>query len=281
MTKLSISRAWDEAAAVLKRDAGTLYLIAFGLGTLPQLVAGALLPNGSASGSGILLALLMLASLAVGVAGSVAITALALGRENVVGRGLALGFRRMPSLFAASLLLLVAFLILIAVVGAVAGLTPENAFAAGGQPTPKATLALLIGLLAAVLIGARFLLTTPVAAAEGGNPIAILRRSWSLTAGNYGRLLLFLILLAVAGLVFLFAVMTVSGLIVALTLGPPQPGSTAGFVAGLIVAAANALFVLIFTVVMARVYAQLAGTSGAATAPGASDAGRDTGSGDA
>ena len=122
MTKLSLSRAWDEAAAILKRDAGTLYLIGFGLGTLPQLILGALLPAPAAGTPSVLPLLNLLAVLAIGTAGSIAVTALALGRETIVGRGLALGFRRMPSMLGASLLLAAAFVLVASVAAALAGL---------------------------------------------------------------------------------------------------------------------------------------------------------------
>jgi hypothetical protein len=59
----------------------------------------------------------------------------------------------------------------------------------------------------------------------------------------------------------MLAVILVSGVIVALALGQPEPGSAAAFVGSLVVAAANGVFVLIFTVAVAKVYAQLAGNS--------------------
>jgi hypothetical protein len=45
MTTLSISRAWTETAEILKRDAGPLFIIAFALVALPQVILTALAPT--------------------------------------------------------------------------------------------------------------------------------------------------------------------------------------------------------------------------------------------
>ena len=262
MTKLSISRAWDETAAILKRDGGTLYLIAFGLCALPQVLMQAVLPAPSPDVSRSLVSLLLfLASLAIGTIGTLAITSLALGRETVVGRSLKLGARRFLSLLGATVLLLAALLVVSAILTALFGLTPENAFTADNQPTPRASAMVLLVLFIALLIGTRFLLTTPVAAGEEGGSFAILRRSWALTAGNYWRLLGFLLLIGVAALAFTMAVTVVSGILIAAIAGPPAPGSPGALTALLIASAANALFVVCFSVLMARIYAQLSGNA--------------------
>jgi Membrane domain of glycerophosphoryl diester phosphodiesterase len=262
MTKLSISRGWDETAAILKRDGGTLYLLAFGLGTFPQVLLHAMTPAQPGSGGqGTLALVLMFVFLVVGVIGSLAITALALGLERVVGRSLAHGARRVLPLLGATLILMLMLLVTAALLSALFGLTPENAFTGPNQLSPKAAGMVLVLLLAAVLIGARFILTTPAAAAEKGGPLAILRRSWTLTAGNYWRILGFLLLMVIAALVLILSVTFVTGIAFGAVAGPPAPGSPGALTQLLIVAAVNAVFVLAFNVLIARIYAQIVGVA--------------------
>ena len=45
MAKLSITTAWNETAAFVKRDAGPLFLIAFGFAVLPSIILQVLLPG--------------------------------------------------------------------------------------------------------------------------------------------------------------------------------------------------------------------------------------------
>ena len=265
--KLSINRAWEEAAGILKRDFGTLFLIAFALTALPQIALQALGPAAPPAGSGAgLILVMMVVVLLVGMIGNVAIAALALGRESVVGSALRHGLRRAPPLFAATMLLFVALLLVAGVVATLNGLTPETALD-GGKPSAAATRSVTIMLLIGVAVGTKFLLTTQVAAGESGGPIAILRRSWRLTNGIYWRLLGFFLVVVIAYLLIAFAVTAVLGIVVALVAGPPQPGSLGALIMLLVSGAFNAAFVAIFITTLSRIYVQAAGepSGGAAT----------------
>jgi ABC-type Fe3+ transport system permease subunit len=103
------------------------------------------------------------------------------------------------------------------------------------------------------------LMSAPVASAENAGPIAILRRSWELTAGNWWRLFAFIAMIVLAALVLALAVRTASGILIQVALGPPQPMSTSALVIAIILALLNAVLTVVLAVMLARIYAQLAG----------------------
>ena len=124
--------------------------------------------------------------------GNLAISVLALRPGVSVGEAIQQGARRfLPVLGAALLIGLASMLAMLPVVLlAAAGLA-----VALGIPALAAIPALLmIPLL--VFLWTRLLLANPIGAVEPGGPVAILKRSWALTAGRFWQLLGFLILLA-------------------------------------------------------------------------------------
>jgi len=107
------------------------------------------------------------------------------------------------------------------------------------------------------------MLMTPVAAAEAGGPVAIIRRSWKLTSGHFARLLGFVLLLVVVVIVVSLVVSSLFGILVAAIAGRPEPGSVAALLLMLIGGVVNAAVGIVFTTMVARIYVQLAGaTSG-------------------
>jgi hypothetical protein len=266
MTRLSITSAWEETAAILKRDFGLLFLIAFGFAVLPQLALQALAPAGEPQGGvNVLLPILFAMVLLIGMVGNIAIAALAIGRESVVGNAIRLGFKRALPLFLATLLLVVGIVLLTSVISAVNGVTPENMFQQPGQPSPAAARTILILFVFIIALGTRFLLTTQVAAAETGGPVAILRRSWSLTKGHYWRLLGFFLLMMIAFLLISMAVVTVVGTLAALVAGPLHPGSLGALIVLLVAGLFNAAFVVVFLAMLSRIYVLVAGSHPPAT----------------
>jgi hypothetical protein len=145
-------------------------------------------------------------------------------------------------------------LVVIVLVAGVAGLVTAPA---AGQ-APSAGVVLLI-LLAAALTYAVFQLTIPVAAAEGGGPVHLVSRSWTLSRGNYLRLLGF-VLLVLVGLVFVvMAGQFGIGSMVAVALGPPDAGTVSALIISLAVALIQAFFTVVFAIMLARIYLQLTG----------------------
>jgi hypothetical protein len=269
---LSITKAWDETSAFVKHDAGPLFLIAFGLGVLPgiilQFVAGRLIgpafavPPGTTPDFGPFLAalpvilILLVPVIALSIWGHLTIATLALRRETVIGAAFRAAVRRILPLFGATLLLVLAAIVVTIPMLALVGI---------GTGTPRLGLLALVFLLlwlAFVFVAIRVMLMTPVAAAESVGPIAIVRRSWELTAGHFWKLLGFLLLIMIVLLVCATAVGAAGGILLTLTLGEPKPGTFSWLVLQLLSGVLQAIFVTYMIVVLTRIYAQLTGNAG-------------------
>jgi ABC-type multidrug transport system fused ATPase/permease subunit len=143
--------------------------------------------------------------------------------------------------------------------GLVGGILIGGAAAAG---VPVLAIVFGLGLLiAAIYIGIRMSLIAPVVAVDRiRNPIEALRRSWELTHGNTGRILLFFVLLGVAFAVVLMVIMAVIGLILTLVAG----FEAAKMIAAVISSLLTAVMTLYFIAVMASIHRQLSGPSAGA-----------------
>ncbi len=121
------------------------------------------------------------------------------------------------------------------------------------------TALLLIVTLGVVVWGwIRSSLVAPVIAVERVyNPVKALIRSWGLTKGNAGRLLLFYFLLGLAFAIVGIVVLGLIGLVLAVLL-PAEPAKVGG---ALMQSLFTGLFVLYFIAVLAAVHRQLAGPS--------------------
>src|SRR5689334_6081893 len=108
--KLSITRAWDEASAFVRHEAGPLFLIVFGLAVLPglilQAIAARLVGPGFQMEPGVkpdlgpflaalpYIILMLVPVLLLSIWGHLTINTLALRRETVIGSALRHGARR-------------------------------------------------------------------------------------------------------------------------------------------------------------------------------------------
>jgi hypothetical protein len=262
MQRLSITQAWNETAEFVKRDFGPLFAIALALIALPNFALQALAPTPVGAGAGTKLALwLLLLAIAIlcSMAGSLAISGLALGRETIVGRAIGHGFRRLPSMLGASLLVGIPLCIVAALLAALLGVRIETLTMPTPENVGRLFLFLLILLVLFLPIWVRLMLMTPVAAGETVGPVAIVRRSWGLTSGHFWKLLGFVLLLVIVLVVVSIAVSSVVGIILSLALGRPQPGSLSMLLMLLVSGVVNAAFTVVFTTMVARIYAQLAG----------------------
>jgi hypothetical protein len=266
MTNLSISVAWNETASFVKRNFGALSTIAFAFVALPSVAMQALGPAQVAPGQDPQLGwwlLLFPVVLLLSIVGTLAISALALNRENVVGDAIKLGFRRFPAVFGASLLVGLAALLLMIPAVLVLGLRAAELSNPNPAGAGRIALAFLLFFLIFMFIWVRLMLMTPAATAESGGPISILRRSWELTSGRFWKLLGFALLFVLAGAIVIISITMVIGILVALFAGPPAPGSVSALLMLLLGGICNALFVLFFTTMLSRIYVQLTGrTSG-------------------
>lgn len=189
MTALDFGGLWTSAAQIVRREAGLLMPVAGALLFLPQLLLawqlGDLTPEMLRADSQAWRLLLLLAPVVIiSIIGQLAIILLVAGGPD--GQGLHTG----EALHRAWALLLPAI-----AASMIQGL-------AVGFGT-------LLFILPGFYIMARLVLTVPVLALEGGDPLLALRKSWRLTEGQ-GFRILFMLLLLIAG--FLLVSMVISGL---------------------------------------------------------------------
>ncbi|MFN3945477.1 MAG: hypothetical protein ACK4K7_11170 [Allosphingosinicella sp.] len=259
MSRISVSDAWSESAAFLRREARLVLPVAFLLVALPQALvqslSGGAVPGQPQAEPSVVGGLLMLPMMSVTLIGTIALCALALRPGLSVGEAIRVGGRRFLPLLGALLLAALGLALLFLPIFVVIGFS-----AARGATGAGAVVAVLLLIAAGVTIGVRLLLTTPVAAVEPGGPIAILKRSWSLTGPVFWKLLGLLLLVLLAMLVVMMAVGAVFGLLVILVAGPPQPGGGFGsFLILLVTAVIQALVTAFMMTLFSRVYAQLVG----------------------
>jgi hypothetical protein len=267
MSKLSLSKVWEETKAVIAHDGKLLTSVALALIVLPAAVFTAVFPGGMATATmgaiqtGSLLTLVpVLIVLLVMLTGQLALTRLAIGPSVSVGGAISHAARRLP-VFVAFALIVGAAMFLVVLVAAVAVAATAGAGATEAQlaKSPMA-LALTLFLIASYL----FLLTRIIALAasftstEPVGPLRIIQRSWALTSGNFWRLLAFLALFLVSTGIALFALGSVSVVAIQLLLGKIESMSASALVLALIEAVASGAVTAVFTVMLARIYVQLA-----------------------
>ncbi|MBA4086573.1 MAG: hypothetical protein C0491_02070 [Novosphingobium sp.] len=115
---------------------------------------------------------------------------------------------------------------------------------------------ILAAFVAMVWCSLRMALVAPVLAIEGErNPIEALRRSWTLTQGNSGRLLAFLVLLGLLFAVVYGLAMMLVGVVLVLTTGGELQRVLTAAVSSAITSGA----LIYFIAVLAAVYRQLGG----------------------
>lgn len=270
MAKLSLTEAWNEAAAFVKREARLLFPIALLFVALPMTAVRLLMPPEAPPGqlpeAGAWMAALP-AAIIVGMIGNIAIATLALRPGTSVGEALANGLRRMPVLLGTTLLIGIAS----AAVGLAVVTLVAILFGGGAAPSQQGAVrvvlvALVVLLPLAFYVFARLVATTPAAAAERVGPIGLIRRSWSLTASSAWTLVGFLLLVSVLFVVISVAAGAVLGILFIAAAGPPEPGSASAILILIADALINSVIAVYMTVMVARIYAQLSG-SAPASAP--------------
>jgi hypothetical protein len=254
MAKVSISEAWDETRAVLVRDGKLISSVALALLVLPGVVLNVLLPHGVSIGTGqqavwVVVAVVVLLSTFIG---QLSVLRLAMGPHISVGEAIGHSAARLLPFFGAFLLWVVPFLVLGSIPYAIIRGHPADASTAAG-----------VGLLAlmalAMFLAIRLLLIGPVASAERGGSLAIIRRSWDLTQGNWWRLFGFVLVFAIGAIVLIMAVSSGLGLAARLTIGQVTPLSVAGLLLVIVAQVLTAAIYVVLFVMQARIYLQLAG----------------------
>ena len=270
MSRLSISAAWDETRAILARDGKLFASVALALVSLPSAVSRLMNPSGATDDNtaiGVLIVQIV-ASL-VALAGQLALIRLALGPSITVGGAIAHGIRRVPAYFLAALIVIAALVIAaipFGVVLAAMGVTVDPT----SQSVPLTPATAVLGLIYFALmcfIGVRMAMASPAASAEPIGPIAILRRSWQLTEGHWWKLFGFLVVFVIGAVVLLGGIEIGFGVVVTMALGPAQAMSPSALVMALVMAVVSAVISTGFAVMLARIYAQLAGLDAQASVP--------------
>lgn len=265
MASISISTAWEETSKRVRRDVGLLVPVALALIVLPGVVLDQLRPApDTAAAAATALHPSMLVnplSLLITLFASLAITLLALRPGISVGEALRSGLGRLGVAVGSSLLLGVAFALLV---------LPVLPILTGGEAAlekmnPAVTL-LLLAYMVAVLVAliyvlVRMLLLNTVAAAEHIGVFATISRTWDLSRGLFGRLLGFLLIFLAASVVASVAVVAAGGTIL-IGLGRLLGDEALGqLLLQLLTNTVNAGFVTWLYLMLADIYRQLAATS--------------------
>jgi hypothetical protein len=251
MRKLSLSTAWEESREVLRHDGRLLAIVALALIAFPSTIQAILTPpapQGELPPPGPWMIVAAVAIL-IGIVGQIAIVRLAVGPHTTVGEAIGHGARRMPAYFAAVLIwvmpLAIAIVVLISTWGE--------------KPTGVRALLFILIMVIGIFFVIRLIMMPAVASTDRYGPIGILNRSWALTRGNWWRLFAFLAAFVVGALCAIIAVEAVVGTIVTLILGTPEPMSVGTLIIVLVTQLIIAAISVVYFVMVARIYVQLAG----------------------
>ena len=267
MSRLSLSRAWDESKEIFARDGSLLTTVALALLVLPEILVGVISPPSvmAQSASGRLIA--MVAAF-VGVIGQLAIVRLALGPSTTVGQAIAHGARRFPAtLGALAILIIVLGIVVVPLLVALMMAGMIEMPVEGQTPPPSFATALLLIVIAALFLAVKLIMTVPVASAEPVGPLTILKRSWKLTGGNYWALFGVELLLLTAALVLLLSAQFVGGAIAQVLGGNIEPFSVSALILSTFMGAAQAVFTVLASVMLARIYVQLGSAEAEVSVP--------------
>ena len=253
MTKLSIGQAWSETVEVVKRNGRLIVPVALAFAVIPAtLFALAVppVPAGQIREPGLWMVLYPLMIL-VALIGQMAIMRMAIGPAASVGEAIRHALRRSPSVIGAALMfaLPAAAILVPAAVPLLANPT---------SPPPAASLVFSVAFIIALCLWVRLMLMTASGVAEAIGPVAIVKRSWALTRGNFWRLLAMTLLFGMVAWIAISAVEWVTGSMLIVALGKPEPWSVSALLIALIGTIAQTIASVLFAVLLARIYVQLA-----------------------
>lgn len=269
MATISVSKAWDETTAFIKRERRLVSPVVLALVFLPTLLFRVFAPQPTLPElmAGNYPAWLLWVSYGlffVQLVGGAALILMALGSREAVGATIATGFKRAVMVVLATLLgalIATPILIVLLIVAGVAGGLPTDPT---GLPPGLMVIIGVFCLLFALLV-LRVILFIPAAVAEPIGPWAALKRGWELGRGNGGRLIATMVLLFLGAMVVNYAATAVVGSAARLVLGSNQGPSLGGILVALVVAALGAAVFLVQYVLLANLYRQAASGESAAS----------------
>jgi hypothetical protein len=254
MTKLSIGQAWSETVEVAQRESRLIVPIGLAFAVIPATLFALAVPPAPAGEMpepgawAVLYPLLILAALI----GQMAIMRLAIGPASSVAESIRHALRRLPAVIGAALIFgIPAAAIIVPIVMPI--------MAHPTKPPPVAALLFLIACIVFLCVWVRLMLMTAAGVAERIGPVTIVKRSWALTRGHFWRLLAMALLFGVAAVVAISAVQWVSGTVLIFALGKPEAWSVSALLIALIAAITETIVSVLFAVLLARLYVQLAG----------------------
>jgi Membrane domain of glycerophosphoryl diester phosphodiesterase len=267
MAQLSLSKAWEDTRAIFARDGSLLTAVALALFVLPQIIVGLVTPSVGAAVSTQGRVIWIIGAL-IGLVGQLALVRLAVGPSTAVGQAIQHGARRFLPTIGAFLILVAAMALVLVPLMIVLFLTGTVQIPVEGQPPPPsfAALAAVIA-LASVLVSVKFALSVAISSTEQVGPLQILKRSWTLTRGHYWRILAFVLMLVVTALVLGIVAQSVGGIFAELIGDQITPFSLGALVIALLEAIASAVVSTLFSVMLARIYLQLAGREAQTSVP--------------
>lgn len=254
--KLSLSRAWEETREVFSRDGRLLVPVALALLALPAAALGVSSPKTPADITPSFY-LLFLFVVLFAVAGQIALNRLAVPPDSTVGGAIKRGFERLlPVLIAVIPVFLLIAVVFVVLASALLALGLVNAPIAGAPP-PLGLAAVMV--LTMLIVFSIFQLVVPISAAEAGGPLQLLSRAWLLSKSNYWRLTAFLAIAWIGMLFFWLIGQLIPGIAIAAVSGPPERGSIGAILVALVGGIVQAAWTTVTSVMVARVYTQLAG----------------------
>ena len=255
MPKLSLSRAWEEANVVLARDGRLFVAVALGLFVLPGLILSVSMPvaeAGKLPPAGAWVAVAIAVTL-IWTVFQLAVLRLAMEPHVSVGEAIVHGGKRLLPYIAAMLCWALPILFIGSVLSAY---LVENE----ANPPVAASLGLLALTVVGTFLGVRMMPSSAVASAENIGPIAILRRSWDLSRGNWWRLFVFFLMFAIGAVCLVWAVDTIFGLLARLLFEDVSPLSIGGLLVAIVSQLVSAVVSVLFFVMIARIYVQRSGS---------------------
>jgi hypothetical protein len=266
--KFDMTRAWNDAVAMVSGNREVLLIVAGVFFFLPGLTSGLMLPEmaqptGDSGPEALAYMTEMLNEAApvliltglVQAAGLIALlTLLNDNARPTVGEAIRAGVIGLLPYIGTQLLMILGLGIPLGGLAALAGVSGSTGLVA---------IVVLVALVALLYVLIKTSLISPVIAIEKRyNPLAVLARSWSLTRGNSLRLFLFYLLLGIAYFVIAMLVGGILGLVIAM-MGTGTAATVAnGVVSGLLAAAVSILMVGL----LAAIHRQLAGPGAESTA---------------
>ena len=261
MSSLSIGRAWDESKAALRANRKLIVPVTLGLILLPAVMVSMIEPRVAPGdqpppGAWMLVALAMVIVMLIG---ELAIVLLVNGFRGSVGEAIGKAARRTPTFILAALCFLLPVVLVFSILLGVAGAGTTDAGAIDWTNLGATGWLILLVCTAALLyFSIRLLPLMAVIASEAIGAIAALKRSFALTSGHFWRLFAFLLILMVGFAVAAITVGAVVGASVTMALGDPEPWSLSLLLIALAGGLVQAGFVMVYTAMLARIYAQLA-----------------------